>query len=1096
MAVTAASTVDAHEAFTRWSTTSRGNFGSTYGTPVELTWSIVADGTAIGASSDRHAAGTSNLIATYGLSTIESRLTTVYGRLSAISGLSFFRELNDSGSFAGSPGQTGVRGDLRIAGINFFGSTNVIAYNYYPSGGDMVYNTNEGLSTSVLYHEIFHGLGVAHVSASSTRSSSLMLPSIDGAPGSPAFDDILALHYLYGDVHEKSGGTNQGNGAPARATSLGALSVGSTVSIGTSVSDLSPTVGSSDIDFVTISRASDVDFFKFTLSAPVDLSGILDPKGPTYLTGPEGGSATSFNAKAQNDLTLTIYGTDGTTVLGTYNSAGLGGAESFQEMFLTAPGDYYARVTGTSNNAQMYRLDVSAAAHPWFWDNDGANIGFGTASGTWAAETVGNSTQGWVMNSEGTTVPGNVTTSTAVPVYFGTSTRGLAAGTINVSGTVQSGNLNFGAASGHIQLSGGAINLSDAATIRVDNAINTIQSVVTGAATSLTKTGNGTVVLAGGNAGPGGGTLVLQAGTLRLGAHDAITTGRTLVIPNGSTGQLDLNGFNQTLGGMTSLWEDGTNISIAIAGGASSNLTINATAAASFGPGGVLLTQNANRTYTLDLTGIGGFAWNGANQTFRVGLRPGTSDPGGASTGNFTVLLADSSSITASTITLGDVVASQHGGHSFLRLGQSTTLNANTISLGTGGRSNATMNLRSGLTGVPTVTVRGMDGVSPVTLWDLGRVANFNTTTWTATVDLSGAMLDAKVSTLRIASINTLGAADRRGTQVGNFTMGRGVLEVGSLVIGNYAGAGSANGGYTANGTFTLGHADGLVRAGSVILANNTGTTGGNGAKTVIGRFNLNAGTLEAATITRGTGGNAGTVTPQFNFSGGTVRNAVGQNLAISNVPIILTGAGTRIFEATANQTITVASNAVISGSGLGFTKAGDGTMIINSNSTYTGLTTVSAGTLLVNGTSSGAFSVASGATLGGTGTINGNLTLGGDSLFWITDLDSPLTMGGGATLSFTGDGGGFGIDRLANIDWETILEGTYTLVSGDVDFTNIRNVGLSNAHLLDSGYSAYFQEGSLQLVVTPVPEPSTIAILAAGAGFLGLRATRRRRAG
>jgi hypothetical protein len=108
-------------------------------------------------------------------------------------------------------------------------------------------------------------------------------------------------------------------------------------------------------------------------------------------------------------------------------------------------------------------------------------------------------------------------------------------------------------------------------------------------------------------------------------------------------------------------------------------------------------------------------------------------------------------------------------------------------------------------------------------------------------------------------------------------------------------------------------------------------------------------------------------------------------------------------------------------------------------------------------------------------GTISGNLTLGGDSLFWITDLNSPLTVGVGKTLSFTGDGGGFGIDRLANIDWETVLAGTYTLISGNVDFTNIRNVGLENAFALDSGDFAYFQEGSLQLVITPVPEPATV---------------------
>jgi autotransporter-associated beta strand protein len=729
-----------------------------------------------------------------------------------------------------------------------------------------------------------------------------------------------------------------------------------------------------------------------------------------------------------------------------------------------------------------------------FWDNNGSADGFGTASGTWATTTVGNSSQGWGADFEGTVVPADTDTTTASPVAFGMATSGLSAGTINVSGTVQSGNMTFGAASGHVRLAGGTINLSANATIKVDNVISTIDSAITGAGTSLTKSGTGTLVLSGG--GSGGGALILQAGTVRVGAHDGISTGRMLPIRSGLTGLLDLNGFNQTLSGMTSEVGDASR-TFAIAGGAGSTLTINATAAAEFGPGGagVTLSDNAARAFTLDMSGLGGFVWNGANQAFRVGLRSGTQNTGG-STGNFTVLLADSSTITASTIALGDVTANSHGGTSLLRLGNSTTLNANTISVGASGRSNATMNFRSGVSN-PTVTVRGMDGAAPVTSWDVGRVANFQASTWTADVNLSGSTLDAKVSTLRIATIDAGSTANRTGVQNASFTMSRGVLEVGNLVVGNYvtSGTGTATGTYSANGTFTLNHADGLVRAGSVVLANNTGTSTG-GTKTVTGRFNLNAGTLEAATINRGAGGgNANVVMPEFNFSGGTVRNAPGQNLTISNVPIILTGAGTRIFEATANQTITVASDAIISGPGLGFTKAGDGTMIIDSNSTYTGLTTVSAGTLLVNGTQAGAFSVASGATLGGTGTIQGNLTLGGDSLLWITDLDSPLTMGGNSTLSFTGDGGGFGIDRLANIDWETILEGTYTLVSGNVDFANIRNVGLSNAHLLDSGYSAYFQEGSLQLVVTPVPEPSTIVLLGAGASILGLRATRRRRA-
>jgi autotransporter-associated beta strand protein len=1021
--------------------------------------------------------------------------------MAQVSGLTFNYEPNDDGAaYVYSDGVLGTRGDIRIGGKPF--NTTVIAYAYGAGWGETVLDTNKlttsgngGLASasafrSTFYHEELHALGISHVHQNAQNS--LMQPYATST-SHLQFDDILALQHKYGDFHEKSFG-NAGNEIPTRATTLGAgiLNIGDTLSIGTDAPDGSGNISldGSVSDFVSIANSGDTDFFKFTVSSPREISGILNPKGLSYQTGPENGSLSTFNAKAQNNLTLTLYASDGTTVLGTYDNAGLGGSEPFQEVFVTAPGDYFARVTGSNNETQMYRLDVSGSTHPYFWDNNGSANGFGTASGTWAAETVGNASQGWVMNHEGTTVPGNVTTSTAVPVSFGTTARGLAAGTINVSGTVQAGGLQFRSSSGHIVLAGGTINLVDDATIQVDNAINTIQSAITGAAASLTKTGSGTLVLSGG--GTGGGALVLQAGTVRLGANNGISTGRTLSIREGQTGSLDLNGFNQTLSNMSSEVGDASQ-TFAIVGGAGSTLTINATAAAEFGPGGHI---SAARAFTLDMSGIGGFQWNGANQTFRVGLRSGTTNAS-ADTGTFTVLLADTSTITASTIALGDQNASSHGGNSFLSLGQSATLNADTISVGAGNRSNATMNFRAGVSN-PTVTVRGMDGVAPVTQWDVGKVANNGNQTWTATVDLNGSVLDAKVSTLRIATMDAGNNGSRQGIQNASFTMSRGVLDVQNLIVGQYSS--SSNGtvhntnNYTANGTFTLNHADGLVRAGSVILANNIGTSTGNGTKTVIGRFNLNAGTLEAATINRGTGGNANVVTPEFNFTGGTVRNAVGQNLTITNVPVILTGAGTRVFEATEDRTITVTSNAVISGSGQGFTKAGDGTMIINSNSTYTGLTTVSAGTLLVNGTHAGDFTVASGAALGGTGTIGGNMTLGGDSLLWIANLNSPLTVGVGKTLSFTSAGGGFGIDRLAGIDWEAMLTGTYTLIAGNVDFANVRNVGSGNAYVINSSYAAYFQQGSLQLVITPVPEPATIVLLAAGAGVLGLRMVRRRR--
>ena len=60
-------------------------------------------------------------------------------------------------------------------------------------------------------------------------------------------------------------------------------------------------------------------------------------------------------------------------------------------------------------------------------------------------------------------------------------------------------------------------------------------------------------------------------------------------------------------------------------------------------------------------------------------------------------------------------------------------------------------------------------------------------------------------------------------------------------------------------------------------------------------------------------------------------------------------------------------------------TKTGTGTLTLTAANTYTGSTTVSAGRLLVDGsTGAGAATVASGATLGGAGTLAGTVTVTG----------------------------------------------------------------------------------------------------------------------
>ena len=78
------------------------------------------------------------------------------------------------------------------------------------------------------------------------------------------------------------------------------------------------------------------------------------------------------------------------------------------------------------------------------------------------------------------------------------------------------------------------------------------------------------------------------------------------------------------------------------------------------------------------------------------------------------------------------------------------------------------------------------------------------------------------------------------------------------------------------------------------------------------GTFNLTAGTLEAKSIDYGASAptGSGTATRAFNFTSGTLRNYAGSDLAIANVPLNLTGSGTRVFEATSGQAITTAVSA------------------------------------------------------------------------------------------------------------------------------------------------------------------------------------------
>lgn len=269
-------------------------------------------------------------------------------------------------------------------------------------------------------------------------------------------------------------------------------------------------------------------------------------------------------------------------------------------------------------------------------------------------------------------------------------------------------------------------------------------------------------------------------------------------------------------------------------------------------------------------------------------------------------------------------------------------------------------------------------------------------------------------------------------------------------------------------------------------------------------------------------GGTAGTVSVaaggvtasglQFTIDGYTVQN---NTITLAGtVPGIDVGTG-----------VTATISSVVAGSN-GLTKTGGGPLRMLGNNVYSGPTTVTAGTFLLNGDNSAAtgdVSVAATATLGGTGTVGGATTVSGTLA-----PGDPSTNGGVGTVTFkkataftpgsklvftlvnpashdkvvntNSDSLTFDADLLVRLDVTAyaasaalgdvfdLIDWTGTVIPNGFDPNlDIDLIGGPLSNGLGFSFTSFLSNGS----VVVVPEPSRAILLGASLALLGLRRKR-----
>jgi autotransporter-associated beta strand protein len=748
---------------------------------------------------------------------------------------------------------------------------------------------------------------------------------------------------------------------------------------------------------------------------------------------------------------------------------------------------------------------IGASAAPLYWDLTAGVAGAGgpTPSGTFNSNS-------WNTVSDGTGALGAITSADTAIFSAGTDATGaftvnltaattvagvtVEEGTVSLTGsalTIGAGTLsiasggtfsiassaNLVATTGaNLNLNGGTIrNTSNAAGATFADIDFTINVGAAGGTVEATNTGTASAIFQGSINGPGNVLTKTGSGEFRFqGANTATTTFSKLVVNQGlfRLGHVTGADFETGFGAVpTSFTPD----AITLSGGGLIGTSY-------------AVTLDLNRGITL---GIGGGGVNAGSGSMTI---PAAI----AGTTGFLV--------TAGTVTLNGTISAQT-----LTIGG--TLNANGVIGGTGPLVKS---------GAGILTLAAANTFTGDINFTDGRINfNHNNAASSATI-VVGANADEFTNSANgivLANNITLsaGANPKIYSTSGNSLNLTGIISGSGSLLRDDTGAGvlTFSGANTYSGGFK-------ITSRGISIGNKAGF--GTGTLTIGDATTVPANPISITATTDLSGANAVANPIVLNRDFTTA----GSNLEFSSS--IDLGATTRIITAGNTAGSATILSGGISGVGGGLTKAGTGTLILAGAGSFTGPTTVNAGTLLVSGNLTGTSQVAVSGTLGGTGTIapasggNVNVLAGGILSPGASIGTLTVNLSGGGALDISAGVGASNSQSLAfelatpgSSDKITLSGGALTIGTGVLEFndfnfsTQVGFVPFTDYVLFDGSvpitgslgavltgtigtFDAEIQlaDGGNDLVLHVVPEPSAaLAILGGAATLIGLRRRR-----